>query len=69
MSLYTYLDFGMLDNLGHLGIVEERGALLWKPNLHRELGVDAVGNEIVQGLTDQQWHGGFRDDSNHSPCP
>ena len=69
MSLYTYLDFGMLDNLGHLGIVEERGALLWKPNLHRELHADAVGTDIVQGLSDRPWRGGFRDDSNHSSYP
>lgn len=69
MSLYTYLDFGMADNPVYLGTVEELSALSWKPNLHHELGVDAVGNEIVQGLSDQQWHGGFRDDSNHSPCP
>ena len=59
----------MSDNSGYLGTVEERDALRWKPNLHRELDADAVDNEIVRGLSGQPWRGGFRDDSNHSPCP
>lgn len=69
MSLDTYIDFGMSDNLGHLGIVGELNALPWKPNLHHKLAFDAVGNEIVQDLVGHERCGDFGSGSDYNPCP
>lgn len=68
MSLYTSLDFGMLDNLVHLGTVGELNALPRKANLHHKLAFDAVGNDIVRDLAGHEWHGGFCDGANYNPC-